>query len=302
MVNINFLSANIRASLFVMLSMMGFVVNDMLVRTLDGALPVGQIMAVRGGILTCFIVLIAWHQQALQHWRQAVSVVVLRRSFAEGMATVFFLIALMRLPFANVSAILQALPLAVTFGAALFLGEPVGWRRWVAIMVGFCGVLLIIRPGAAGFQIASVFALISVVFAATRDLLTRTLPPKLPSILVSAATSIFITLLGTAMLLFRGDWQPMSSGQIVTLGCAAVFLFFGYQFIVLGMRHGEIAYVVPFRYTSLLWAIGLGFFVFDEIPDLYTMIGSAIVVLMGLFTLYREISLRRVTTGRRAQP
>ena len=276
-----------------MLAMMGFVINDTLVRTLDGALPVGQIMATRGVLLTGLIALIAWRQQVLKHWRQVVSVLVLRRSFAEGMARVFFLIALMQLPFANIAAILQALPLAVTLGAALFLGEPVGWRRWLAILIGLAGVLIIIRPGADGFQIASVFALISVLFAAARDLLTRTLPKGIPSLLVAAATSLFITLLGTSMMLIQGHWQPMNLHQLTTLAGAAVFLFFGYFFIILGMRTGDIAYVVPFRYTSLLWAIVLGYFVFAEVPDAYTMAGSAIVVMMGLFTLYREIKLRR---------
>jgi len=287
------LSPNILASLYMMLSMLGFVVNDLLVKTLGGSLPTAQVMWIRGCFLSAYILLIIWQRGLLPRWREAVTVKMSIRGLCEGGATLTFLTALMQLPFANISAILQALPLAVTVGAALFLKEPVGWRRWLAILVGLIGVLIIIRPGMGEFQFASVLVLVSVVFAAGRDLVTRRLPERVPSLLVSGFSAIFIACLGMAITLTTGDWKPMSAGHIVTLACAAFFLFFGYQFIVLSMRTGEIAYVVPYRYTALLWAILFGYLVFDEIPDAYTLIGSAIVVSMGLFTLYRELIVAR---------
>jgi len=197
------------------------------------------------------------------------------------------------MPFANLAAILQSLPLAVTLGAALFLGEPVGWRRWLAILVGMFGVLVIIRPGMDGFHSASILVLLSVVFAAARDLVTRGLPSTVPSLLVSGFSAIFIAVLGMVLTVGMGTWAPMNFSQILTLLCASLFLFFGYQFIVLSMRSGEIAYVVPYRYTGLLWAILFGYLVFDEVPDKYMLLGSAIVVAMGLYTLYRELVVSR---------
>lgn len=279
-----------------MLSMLGFVVNDLLVKTLDGSLPIAQVMWIRGCFLSVFIILIVWQRGLLPRWREAVSVQLSLRAMCEGGATLLFLTALMQLPFANISAILQALPLAVTVGAAIFLKEPVGWRRWLAILVGLLGVLIIIRPGMGGFQFASILVLLSVVFAAARDLVTRRLPQHVPSLLVSGFSAAFIACLGMAITLTAGSWTPMSVSQIGTLSLAAFFLFFGYQFIVLSMRTGEIAYVVPYRYTALLWAILFGYLVFGEVPDTYTLVGSAIVVSMGLYTMYRELKVARIRT------
>jgi len=285
------LSPNILASVYMMVAMLGFVINDLLIKSLHGSLPTPQVMWIRGCFLSALIFLIVWQRGLLPRWREGVTKRITLRAICEGGATLLFLSALTQMPFANLSAILQALPLAVTIGAALFLGEPVGWRRWLAILVGMFGVLIIIRPGMDGFHSASILVLLSVVFAAARDLVTRRLPSTVPSLLVSGFSAVFIAGLGMVMTLGMGSWQAMNTSQLLTLMGASVFLFFGYQFIVLSMRTGEIAYVVPYRYTSLLWAILVGYLIFDEAPDAYMLLGSAIVVLMGLYTLYREIKL-----------
>ncbi len=283
------MTANVRASLYMMLSMLGFTVNDLFVKSLDGGLPVSQVMAIRGALLLLLIVAIAWHKRVYSRIKELFIPLVLARSLCEACATILFLTALVYLPFATISAILQALPLAVAMGAALFLGEPVGWRRWIAIGIGFLGVLIIIRPGMGGFNPVTLLVVVSVLFAAARDVVTRRLPKALPSLLVSGATSVTLALMGFAISLYKGDWQPVNTTQFLTLAAASFFLFFGYQFIVLAMRTGEVAYVVPFRYSSLLWAVTFGYLIFNEVPDSATLIGSTIVVCTGLFTLYREI-------------
>jgi len=289
------ISANIRASLYMMLSMLGFTVNDMFIKSLDGSLPITQIMAVRGIILTLIIALIAWQQGVIKRVGELLTPMVAMRSCGEVGATILFLTALAILPFSTISAILQSLPLAVALGAALILKEQIGWRRWIAIFVGLIGVLIIVRPGASDFQPVSLLVLASVVCAAGRDLATRCLPKELPSLLVSLATSVSICVVGAGITTAQNNWHPISLLQFGTLFCAACFLFFGYHFIVLAMRTGEIAYVVPYRYTSLIWALLGGYFFFAEVPDRYTLVGATIVVSMGLFTLYREL-----TAGRRA--
>jgi len=133
------MSDNIRASLFMVLSMAGFAINDALVKTLDGALPTGQIMGLRGLFLSILIALLIWQQGLFSRMREAFKGIVFLRASMELLATLFFLTALMQLPFANISAILQSLPLAVTLGAALVFKEVVGWRRWFAIAIGFLG-------------------------------------------------------------------------------------------------------------------------------------------------------------------
>jgi drug/metabolite transporter (DMT)-like permease len=283
------MSLNLRASLYMALSMAGFAINDSLVKTLGGVLPTTQVMAVRGLILSVLIILLLWQRGLLPRIREAMIPLVALRASMELTATWFFLSALVILPFASVSAILQSLPLVVTLGAALIFRERVGWKRWLAIAVGLAGVLIIIRPGTEGFAPASILVLVSVLFAAARDLSTRALPVALPSLLVSAATAILVTVFGFIMLLINGNWVTMQPRQVAILGLASLFLFVGYQFIVLSMRIGEVAYVVPFRYTNLLWSIALGYLMFAEVPDSYTILGSSIVVAMGLFTLYREL-------------
>ena len=252
-------------------------------------------MAVRGAFLIVMIVLIAKQQGVLERVAELLTPMVALRSAGEVGATLLFLTALTILPFATISAILQALPLIVAVGGALILKESVGWRRWIAILVGFVGVLVIIRPGFDSFEPASILMIFSVLFAAGRDLATRCLPKNLPSLLVSLATAVSICVVGAVLSTVQNNWQPISASQIATLFIAACFLFFGYQFLVLAMRTGEIAYVVPYRYTSLIWAMAGGYFIFAEVPDEYTLIGSAIVVAMGLFTLYRELVVGRQT-------
>ena len=294
------LDPNVRASLCMMLSMTGFACGDALVKSLDGRLPTGQIMLVRGLMLTALIAFLLWRRGLLARLGEANHRWVYARSVAELAATVAFLIAIVRLPFASVSAILQALPLAVTLGAALFLAEPVGWRRWLAILVGFGGVLLIVRPGSSAFEPASLLVVACVGFAATRDLFTRVLPAAIPSLLVTTVTCLVATAAGALWCLVARDWVAMTGTELATLAGCAVCLFFGYQFIVLAMRTGEIAYVVPYRYTSLVVAVALGAIFFDEVPDAWTVAGAGVIVATGLFSLYRELVVRRrarVTRG-----
>ena len=281
-------------------AMTSFSINDALVKTLDGALGSGQVMAVRGSLACALIVPLLLTRRGIgARLHEALSARVLLRASMEVGGTLTFLMALSRLPFANIAAILQALPLAVTLGAALVFGERVGWRRWLAILVGFGGVLLIVRPGTEGFDSASLLVVLTVGFAATRDLVTRTLPAGFPAMLVSAATIVLVTLAGFGLCLSEGRWQAMEALQWQTLALAALFLILAQQFIVLAMRGGDVAAVVPFRYTSLLCAIVLGYLLFDELPDGWTLAGSAVVVATGLYTLYRETRVgRRVAASR----
>jgi drug/metabolite transporter (DMT)-like permease len=197
------------------------------------------------------------------------------------------------MPIANASAILQALPLAVTMGAALVLGEKVGWRRWAAIIIGLLGVLYIVRPGTDGFNAWSLLVVVCVVFAAARDLFTRVADHTIPAAFMSLATAGLITLAGLVLIVPYGGWTPMSMKSLLQLAAAAVFILFGYQYVILSMRSGEIGFVAPFRYTSLIWALVLGYFVFGDVPNQYMLIGASIVVASGVYTFHRESVLAR---------
>jgi drug/metabolite transporter (DMT)-like permease len=213
--------------------------------------------------------------------------VISLRIVGELGATVCFITALFNMPIANATAILQVSPLAVTLGAALFLGEAVGWRRYSAIVVGFLGVMLIVRPGSEGFTIYSVYALIAVVFLVMRDLVTRRLPPEAPSLFVTVISSIAVMSMA-GVVTAAGSWQPVTPAQFGVLTLAAIFVLTGYFFGIMTMRVGEIGFVSPFRYTILIWAMILGFVVFGDVPDALTLTGSAVVVLTGLYAFHRE--------------
>jgi drug/metabolite transporter (DMT)-like permease len=283
--------------MFMVVAMAAFTFNDTLSKLASQTINPGQLMLVRGLFATMLISLLAWQQGALKGYRDYWHPMVLLRLVGEVGGTVCFLAALPHLPLGNISAVLQALPLGVTMGAALFLGESVGWRRWLAIAAGFGGVLIIVRPGFEGFNAFSLLALLSVACCAVRDLATRKIPGHIPSLFVSTTTTVIITITGALTIVPFGGWVPMTFDLVLFLAGAAVLVLFGYQFVIMAMREGEISFIAPFRYTALIWAISLSVFVFGDIPDLAMISGAAVIVASGLYSLYRE---RVVGKGRPA--
>lgn len=279
------------------ISMAGFTLNDTLMKLASGSMNMGQAMFIRGLFATLFISLLAWHRGALSKPRLALHPLIGVRAVGELGGTIFYLIALANLPIANVSAVFQALPLAVTMAAALFFGENVGWRRWLAIGVGFIGILVIVRPGFEGFTVYSVYTLICVAFCVLRDLATSRIPAEVPTLLVSTITAVIVSVFGALLIVPMGGWSPMTTDNTAYLVVASVLLLFGYQFIILAMRTGEVSFIAPFRYTSLLWALVMGLVIFAEMPDAATLAGAALVIGSGIYTIYRE---RVVGRARRA--
>lgn len=273
--------------------MAGYVFNDVFMKALAEDMSMGQAIFLRGVFASVLITFIAYRSGCMRPLSTALRPMPALRTVCEAIATVFFLTALVHIQIANASAILQALPLAVTLGASLFLGETVGWRRWAAIMVGFSGVLIIIQPGFSGYSPYSLLVAGAVICAAVRDLATRVMDDDVPSLFLSAITSIAVTLAGLGMWIIDGSFAPITLVHWLEILAASVFILVGYQFLVLSMREGDIAFVAPFRYTALLWSILLGTVFFAEIPDAATVLGSTVVVVTGLYTLYREHRVAR---------
>ena len=288
------LSDNARGILLMCGSMLAFTVNDSLMKAATKTVPLFQAITLRGVVATVALLIIA---RAMTGGLNLIPAgrdrwVIAIRSMAEVAATSLFLTALMHMPLANLSAILQALPLAVTLAAALWLKEPIGWRRMSAIAVGFIGVLLIVRPGTEGFDHWSLMGLASVACVVVRDLSTRTLSRATPSSAVAVWASVAVTGMGLAGVAIEG-WQPLTLAGLGLIACASAMLVVGYLLAVMVMRVGDIGVVAPFRYTSLLWAIVLGWVLFGTLPDELTLIGAGIVVATGLYTLARERARRR---------
>ncbi|WP_319519450.1 DMT family transporter [uncultured Martelella sp.] len=281
-------SSNITGAVCMIAAMAGFALNDATAKLLTEEIGVGQIMFFRGLIITAFAMLIAWRSRVLKNIGAVFDFRVLVRSVCELVAALSFLQALKAMPLANAAAILQCLPLAVTLGAALFMSEPVGWRRWSAIAVGFIGVLIIIRPGPGGFEEGAVFAIIAMLAASARDLLTKTIRSDIPAIVITLATAIFLTLGGAVLGTVEQDWSMMSWPILFKLMLAAAFLLSGYQFVVFAVRLADISYIAPFRYAGLLWATLLGMIIFSTYPDINVLGGGLIIVAAGLYSFYRE--------------
>lgn len=284
------------------LGMAAFTCNDALVKSVTHAMNTGQILFLRGLMTSVLVLAIARWMGALGSWRIVLEPAVALRLVSEIFASLAYVSALGAMPLANTSAILQALPLAVTLGAALFLGEEVGWRRWLAIAAGFAGVLIVIRPGPEGFSMAAIYVIASVFGAAARDLATRKIRSDVPSIFVSAVTAVVITLVGGALVVPMGGWQPVPMDVFIRLALASALLLVGYQTLVTAMRTGEISFIAPFRYTSLIWAIAIGFVFFGELPDFWMTVGVLIIVASGLYTFYRENLRRTKAVAQRSKP
>ncbi len=295
------ISDNMRGALLMMGAMCAYTINDAFMKGLAGDVPLFQAILVRGlGAVVCLAVMCHVMGQLRFDLSPRDWWLVILRTTGEVAGTYFFLTALMNMPIANISAIMQALPLAVSLAAAVFLGEALGWRRLVAICVGFAGVLLIIQPGGADFNSFSIYALITVAFVTLRDLVVRRMSRDVPAVFVALVAAVGVMSLGAVGSLFI-ELQPLTGQAGLKLAGATVFLSFGYIFSVTAMRSGEIGFVAPFRYTSLLVALLLGVIFFGEWPNLLTTLGASIVVATGLFTLYRERQLRirqRMVPGR----
>ncbi len=282
------LTDNMRGAGLMIIAMAAFTFNDTAMKSLANDVPMFQAIFLRGLLTTLWLVLLGcaigglrFRLSSRDWWAIAL------RTFCEGAATFLFLTALFNMPIANATAILQSLPLTVALAAALFLREPLGWRRVIAILIGLAGVLLIVRPGGEGFNSWSLYALAAVGFVTIRDLVVRRLSPEVPSLIVALAGAAAITL-AAGLASGLSGWVPLGPREGGTIVIASLFILVGYLASVMTMRQGEISFIAPLRYTGILWALLLGWLVFGEWPDSLTFAGVGIVVATGIFTLYRE--------------
>ena len=282
------LNDNLLGAALMTCCVLAYVLNDAVMKLLFADIDFFQAIFLRGLVsLPPLLVLALMTKTLLQKYSAKNQRLMIIRILAEIGTTVTFLTALKHMPLANVTAILQSLPLAITMAAAIFLGEPVGWRRWSAICVGFTGVLIIIRPGLAGFNSYSLLALAAVILLTVREISTRQLDNKVPTVTVALSTTLGITAFA-ALMLIGNEWAEINfvSWSLIIAAAAAVTV--ATLLSVVAMRTGDIGFVSPFRYTSLIGAIGLGILLFGEWPDGMTLLGAVIIAFAGIYSLYRE--------------
>lgn len=286
------MSENFRGAVLMMICMGAFVLNDAFVRLAGDSLPLAQILFYRGLLTTITLALVAFYTGDLKlkvssqdKW------LILFRSVTEALAAYFFLTAVMNMPFANVTAILQILPMTVTLAAAVIFKEKVRAFHILLILLGFLGVILIINPAKDGFTIYAGYALISVLLITIRDLLSRKLSVDVPTLIPTVSASLGV-LLFSIILITKTAFQPLDLQNSFFIVAAAFFIIFGYYTAVLVMRSGEISFISPFRYTAVLFALMLGFVFFDEQPDGIAFLGMTIVIISGIALMTRNKSVQ----------
>ena len=290
------LNNNIIGAAFMTGCMFSYVINDAFMKLLFSEIALFQAVFLRSIITVPPILIMVWITKvAIRNLSKQDKRLILVRVGAEIFTTITFLTALKHMPLANVTAILQALPLAITMAAALFLAEPVGWRRWSAILVGFVGVLIVVRPGLEGFNIYSLSAFMAIIFLTIREISTRKLKSEVPTITVVLSTAVGSTLFAGIMMI-GSEWDTVSAVSWLLILGAAVAVLIATLLSVMAMRIGDIGFVSPFRYTSMLGAIGLGILMFGDWPDQPTLVGTVIIVSTGIYTFHREQKVSRKAT------
>ncbi|MDP2064332.1 MAG: DMT family transporter [Phaeovulum sp.] len=289
--------SNMRGSVLMVAAMGGFALEDMFIKRTAKVLPVGEILMIFGlaGMLA-FIVMALWRRERVLHPAIA-SWPILLRAIAEVAGRLGYTLAITLTPLSNASAILQATPLVVVAGAALIFGEKVGWRRWAAIGAGFLGVLIVLRPGMEGFQLASLFTVLGMLGFAGRDLATRAAAPVLSNLQLGIYGFFMLIPTGAALLLVTGGAAMPGAPEALGLALATLFGVASYWGLTAAMRMGEVSVITPFRYTRLVFALVLAVLVFGERPDAPMLAGSALIIASGLYTLARARKARRAARG-----
>jgi drug/metabolite transporter (DMT)-like permease len=286
--------ANLRGILAMIVGMLGYGCNDMLIKLLSKQIPIGEITMLRGPLAFVLALAMAIFLKALPEWRAMAHPLVLLRALIEVISGLIFMIALSLLPLGNAAGIQQSAPLITTVLAVALYKIHVGWQRWVAIFIGFIGVLLIVQPTSAGFQPAALLALAASFLFAIRDLVTRRIPGNIHWVIVMLTTTLGTGLGGMVLSLFQG-WQTPSAYSLGLVAAAALAVTVGNAGVIMAFRGGDVSVVSPFRYTIALVSIGFGYLVFDEIPDALAFTGIGLIVGSGLYLLHCE--RRRAVTN-----
>ena len=286
---------NPRGIVLMVAAMALFVTNDALMKVASQSIPPAQAIFVRGSLVTCLLVALAAGQGQLRHWRKLAHRDVLGRALLEGAGSYGYLFALAHLPLAIALAINMAVPLVVLPLAVILLAERVGWRRWSALVVGFAGVLLIVKPGPEGVDWWALLALVSTAAHAMRDVVTRRIPVVIPSVLVTTVSAAVLTAGAGALVLYEG-WRPMELTVLISLTAASFMVTAAMYLLVVSTRIGEASVITGFRYAAMVWGIVLGYAIWGYLPDTTAWTGMALIVGAGLYAAHRERLRRGAST------
>ena len=274
------------------IAMAGFAIEDAVIKQLSATMPISQVLMLIGaggllvfGMVSRFTRVSLVTAQVRKPW-------FIIRTLAELASAIFFVIAIVYASLSASSAILQATPLAVSLAAAVFLKQHVSVRQWVLIGMGFLGVLCVIQPGLEGFKPAALSAVIGVVFLALRDAITRSISATVPALSVSFWAFFALLMAGVVTIPFFGAFGGITVEHIGLLVISTLCGTGAYFCVVMATRGGDVAVVAPFRYTRLIFALGLAVVFFDEEVNAMMLIGSTLIIGSGIVMLTSGGSVR----------
>ena len=282
----------LRAGLYMVITTACFVAGDTCIKLIGTTLPLAQVICLIGLVSSLFLLMVCGQQGILKDVPLLFTRTVLLRSLFDAMASFMFVSALMHMPLANLSSVMQSVPLVVVAVGVIFLGEKAGLSRIAAVIAGFVGVLLIVKPSPQTITVYEFFAVGAVVVVAFRDLVTKRIPAHVPLLIIAFANAIFISVSGFGVGLVHG-FKTIEVWQLALLLGAGLFVTISYFFIVATVRLGDLSATAPFRYSEVVFAIIAGILVFGEYPAAVSYVGMALVIAAGLFAAHREAAQTR---------
>ena len=271
-----------------------FAVEDTFIKLLSARLPATQILfsVGFGGALITLALAVTLNVNLAD--KILLNKHVISRTIADLFGAFFFTSAMVLIPMSLLASILQATPLFVTLGAAILLGEKVGWRRWSAIFIGFLGIIIILQPGYGSFQLVSLLGLAAVLCLALRDVVTRDMATEIPTLTVTFYACLAMGSAGFIAYPFFGTPIMPTTFEAIVLVCAAIIGLTGYFLIVLATRKGDVSVIAPFRYSRLLFSLVLASLILGEMLTLPILLGGLLVVSSGIYTFGRERRLVKI--------
>ncbi len=284
---------NAQGILFMMISMAAFAVADTLVKVVSTTISPAQTLffLVAGGLVSFAITAKIQGQSLI--YRKPFTPILLLRYCTEVTGMFGMVLALALVPLSTVGAITQAAPMLVVFGAVVFLGEKVSWRRWSSIGVGFIGVLLIVQPGGANFDYSVLWAVLAMTAMAIRDLITRLTPPEMGSSTLATYTMLAATPFATGWVLYNGESLFPAHADWLNVSLMVVLGSLAYLLLIASIRMAEVSVVTPFRYSRIIFLLVLGVVIFDERPGVNVILGATLVIASGVYIMWREQQVKR---------
>ena len=265
--------------------------NNAILKLLTESLPVGEIMFLRSGIILPLVigyVSMRGRMAALQIYRWQGHIT---RGICLGCSAYLFILSVQFLPLGMTVALTFAAPLLITAMAGPLLKEEVGWRRWSAVGVGFIGILVITRPGSDVFQIIALLPIACAFAGAGRDVITRGMTAGESSLAIMVTANLFMAGFGLLSLPF--GWVLPDARSLFFVGVCVPLVLVGHYTMIEAFRYAEAGLVSPFRYSAIVWAGLLGYIIWDDVPDIWSITGTFIVIISGLYILQREVIRKR---------